>query len=805
MPRSMRAREQLSEEEKKKRRREQKKLSMRRTRAKMNEAEIEERKRKDRERYHKKKTQGRVKTIKDFTPREQRIIRKQWRIKAKERREKKKRQRAAAFFVDMNTPPSSPSTSRTLIGVAVRNRNRRLLKSENEKLRLKVINLNSKLAKYRMRLLRLNRGLENRPVKLVYTKSSNIKKSFENIRKRIYAFLFQDENSTLTSGKKETVTRKQIKKQIRLLNDSMINLHKKFVNTTGIRVSYDFFRKNRPFWVIFPKAGARNTCLCALHANCNFIVQALHTAKIVPYNSATHLVKAICCNDLLNVTCLERKCQECKEKKILTTDYTDDDTVSYERWITKNVQVVIKGQSKTCKKTMKERVFTTKKTLVDTLNTMLPVFLTHVANFIHQITAIKNLKQLMTPEEGLLHIDFSENYKCKYSQEIQSTHFGGSKNQISMHTCVFYYTNLEPPNNYVKTKSFCSISDNLNHDPILICVHLQGLVQKIKELSPKLTHLHILSDGPMTQYRNKSMFHLIATYLSIEFGVQTLTWHYSEKGHGKGAPDGVGGCLKRLCDSFVARGNDICNVDDMLSCLQKNCKAIDVYKIDETLVSRVGEIMSTSHTQPFKGTLKIHQLSWSVKSPLVLQVKRLSCLICAAHIRCPHYGIGEIQIKRSVLISPENQALSEALTEANLYRNATTVDTSKEPSSSKNSSMSERNLPENSPDVSIGPNSPETLGTSEASTVTVSPGLSDRLTPDNPTNTYVNHNCRPLKRQSFNWLFSDDSNSSNDIPFIKRRLIAPLVDYANESNTSNISENQAFDAKNNDTDDENIF
>ena len=36
-------------------------------------------------------------------------------------------------------------------------------------------------------------------------------------------------------------------------------------------------------------------------------------------------------------------------------------------------------------------------------------------------------------------IDFSENYYCKYSAEIQSVHFGASKKQISLHTGVFFY------------------------------------------------------------------------------------------------------------------------------------------------------------------------------------------------------------------------------------------------------------------------------------------------------------------------------------------------------------------------------
>ncbi|KAJ8867703.1 hypothetical protein PR048_031506 [Dryococelus australis] len=34
---------------------------------------------------------------------------------------------------------------------------------------------------------------------------------------------------------------------------------------------------------------------------------------------------------------------------------------------------------------------------------------------------------------------FTENCNCKYSEEVQSVHFDGSRNQIALHTSVVYY------------------------------------------------------------------------------------------------------------------------------------------------------------------------------------------------------------------------------------------------------------------------------------------------------------------------------------------------------------------------------
>jgi len=42
-----------------------------------------------------------------------------------------------------------------------------------------------------------------------------------------------------------------------------------------------------------------------------------------------------------------------------------------------------------------------------------------------------------------------------------------------------------------------------------------------------------------------------------EHGFSPGTWNYFEAGHGKGAPDGVGGALKRSADAVVSSGADV--------------------------------------------------------------------------------------------------------------------------------------------------------------------------------------------------------------------------------------------------------
>lgn len=135
MPRASRSRNQLSEKDKKLCRSEQKKLSIRRARAKMNEADLEKR-RQDRERYQRKKKQVKIQSIKDYTPRHQRQIRKIWREKAKLRRQKKNCKNALRI-IEQNTPPTSPSFSRERVGNTV------VKRIENDYLRKRILQLES--------------------------------------------------------------------------------------------------------------------------------------------------------------------------------------------------------------------------------------------------------------------------------------------------------------------------------------------------------------------------------------------------------------------------------------------------------------------------------------------------------------------------------------------------------------------------------------------------------------------------------------------------------------------------------------
>lgn len=204
-----------------------------------------------------------------------------------------------------------------------------------------------------------------------------------------------------------------------------------------------------------------------------------------------------------------------------------------------------------------------------------------------------------------------------------------------------------------KTASYscATISECNRHDPSAIIAHMEPLASFAKDFVPRIKHLHIVSDGPTTQYRNKVMFQLVSSCIPEMFGVNTVHWHFTESSHGKGAPDGVGGYLKRTADSLVGMGKDIPNHTVLLELLKDKCRSINIWPIEEQRIEDIDKVLPQC-VKPFEGTMKIHELFWK-KGVKFMDARRLSCTPCyhESRLRCKHYGLGQIEVLklRSIL------------------------------------------------------------------------------------------------------------------------------------------------------------
>ncbi|KAK0158077.1 hypothetical protein PV327_011156 [Microctonus hyperodae] len=143
----------------------------------------------------------------------------------------------------------------------------------------------------------------------------------------------------------------------------------------------------------------------------------------------------------------------------------------------------------------------------------------------------------------------------------------------------------------------------------------------------------------------------MATTLSEEIpGIENITWNYTESGHGKGAPDGIGATCKRTADFVVNSGDDINNIDQFVKVIQERCLGITCIAIDgKDIQAMVDKFEKEAADQKgFKGTLSVHQVAGVYSRPILslptkcktLTMKSLSCF--CNNVSCEHYKIGSI-------------------------------------------------------------------------------------------------------------------------------------------------------------------
>ncbi|XP_074040073.1 uncharacterized protein [Leptinotarsa decemlineata] len=208
---------------------------------------------------------------------------------------------------------------------------------------------------------------------------------------------------------------------------------------------------------------------------------------------------------------------------------------------------------------------------------------------------MKKLKRTLKKNELFFHMDSSENYLCKYACEPQSVHFGASRKQITLHT------------------GFCTVSACLRHDAAAVLANICPVIEhyQTKHDIDNIDILHFLSDSPSTQYRNKKMFYYIQTYLPILFpNIKQISWNYSEAGHGKGAPDGIGAAVKRCADRLVEFNTDIDTFDKFSQKVTENLPNIYICVIEEQDIQKCKEVLP-KNIPCCVGTIKTHQITWN--------------------------------------------------------------------------------------------------------------------------------------------------------------------------------------------------
>ena len=312
-----------------------------------------------------------------------------------------------------------------------------------------------------------------------------------------------------------------------------------------------------------------------------------------------------------------RECKECQNRKVPMNSWNElsinDETLTcWWEWNTTTVSRTSMNSRREETRNVKRTVKIQKEgTIIDLINSFqkqIKVFCRHIFNIRQQFLAYKECRDNLKENEALLHIDFSENYSCKISAEIQSFHFGDSRVQVTLHTGVVYTANAN------EAISFCSISPDRRHNPAAIWAHLDPVIKLLRNKMATIDTLHFFSDGPVTQYRQKENFFLFNKRL-LHYGYCHGTWSFFEAGHGKGAADGIGAMVKRAADKLVTYGKDIMNAKQLFNILKEEDTAVKLFFITSEEIDYICRELAPN-IPALKGTLQVHQLYTELEGQL---------------------------------------------------------------------------------------------------------------------------------------------------------------------------------------------
>lgn len=121
-------------------------------------------------------------------------------------------------------------------------------------------------------------------------------------------------------------------------------------------------------------------------------------------------------------------------------------------------------------------------------------------------------------------------------------------------------------------KSYCIISDYLQHDKHAVYTFLQALISDVKASFPNVLSMNIYSDGAASQFKQRFILSSL-NHIKSANDLERLEWNFFASSHGKGAVDGVGGSVKRLVWRLVkARKETVATAEDFFQVAKRHSK-----------------------------------------------------------------------------------------------------------------------------------------------------------------------------------------------------------------------------------------
>lgn len=319
-------------------------------------------------------------------------------------------------------------------------------------------------------------------------------------------------------------------------------------------------------------------CLCTYHSNYIEAIVALH--KYVPslpdYDNG--FVEQFLCDEPKK-DCWFGRCDDCHGISIEKMNELIGDTP-----LNSNVSWMVWKKDKKTKRFEKVEENQKLSALLVHIVSISPQFLRH--HFVKREQAdtfnkydLQRASDKQIDDEGLLQIDFAENFVCESQDEIQSAHW--NQRQLTLFTTALYH------NDIMQSKVF--VSDSSVHTKETVVPYLYKILSSLPD---SLKVLKIWSDGPTSQFKNKFIAATIAV-LEEKFDIKII-WNFFATSHGKGCVDGIGATAKTVVRKHIrARDCMVNSASDFVNAFNRTSSKISVEEVTEADFTEINTTLET--------------------------------------------------------------------------------------------------------------------------------------------------------------------------------------------------------------------
>ena len=368
----------------------------------------------------------------------------------------------------------------------------------------------------------------------------------DTLANKVTKFMVEDKNSIKCPDKK--------KENLRYRTNYLHVLHEKFLCEYNLDCSYSHFCKLVPDNIIKPKPQDWGTCLCMVCLNPQLKMEALRQFELSLFVETEELI-----------TYSDKELKEFVDKiKIFTGP------IRYLYW-SKDKKDSEKSVATTYMSSKKVKISSCENFATALYNDIKELS-KHTERMISQYRRIKEIKLIVCDEKNksmCIRVDWSENANLFQTRQEKGSYYHNI--YLSVNAVVSYQGEC--------ISSHGTLSDATSHHAPAVWASLEKILEPFN--LQQLSHLYIISDSPVNQYRNKNN-----AFLTKRFAVKNkidITWVFTESGHGKGPMDGVGSSIKNdIQDTISFNPNNVITcVSELMPLMPINDKNLSTYCQDD--------------------------------------------------------------------------------------------------------------------------------------------------------------------------------------------------------------------------------